>query len=119
MSEYVYTTSSDSSSSSSPTTCVPDPAEETSAVAAQVVEFTFNSTKFMVSPDPDHTHAAKLTMQGQSMAIQVATVVFASTTLVAETQWETPFCGRPPEWKSALMQLVLEHFRPPAVGVEQ
>lgn len=78
----------------------------------QVAEFIFNSSTFMVSPHPEHGSAVKVTMQGQSMAIEVATVVFTSVNEISEITWETPFSGRPPEWQEALVRLVIDYSFP-------
>lgn len=71
----------------------------------EVVEVCFNSATYMVSPHPERGNALALTMQGQSMAIHVATLLVKGGS-VSEAIWEVPFSGRPPEWQDALLDLV-------------
>ena len=81
-----------------------------------VVEIWFNSAVYMVSPHSERGNALVLTMQGHSMAIQVATVLLQDGE-ITETIWETPFSGRPPEWQGALLDLVGQHGYPVATHV--
>ena len=81
-----------------------------------VVEIRFNSSTFMISPHPERGSALALTMQGTSMAIQVATVLLRNGE-ITEAIWETPFSGRPPEWQGALLDLVGQHGYPVATHV--
>ncbi|QSB05757.1 hypothetical protein [Natronoglycomyces albus] len=73
-----------------------------------VVEFDYASDTYMVSPDPDHGGALRLTMRGQTMPIAVATLLLRRGTILA-SQWETPFCGRPNTWREAILSQVRTH----------
>ena len=87
------------------------PRTQIKATGEMVVEIWFNSATYMVSPHPDRGNALALTMQGHSMAIQVATVIIDELE-IDEAIWETPFSGRPPEWQGALLDLVKQHGYP-------
>ncbi|QSB04967.1 hypothetical protein [Natronoglycomyces albus] len=76
-----------------------------------VVEFPFDNARFMISPHPDQGSALALRMQGQCMAINVATICFRRGK-ITHTQWETPFSGRPPAWQEALLTHVVANADP-------
>lgn len=91
------------------TTSSPDRPSRGKTTGDQVVEFKFDASTYMISPHPEHGGAIKVTMQGQCLAIDVATVSFKSFNEISDITWETPFSGRNDEWKQALLSLVINH----------
>ncbi|QSB05433.1 hypothetical protein [Natronoglycomyces albus] len=82
---------------------------------AQVVEFSFASGRYMVSPHPERGSALALNLQGQSLVIPVATIALVRGQL-GEVTWETPFLARSPEWKDAILNQVSQNLAESLLG---
>ena len=76
---------------------------------SQVVHFTLGTARYMISPHAERGQAVKVTMQGPTVAVCVATVVFETADSIAKVEWETPFCAHPPAWQAELLQQVVDH----------
>ncbi|QSB05484.1 hypothetical protein [Natronoglycomyces albus] len=101
-----------STSSRSPQSDVSSPVKTT---GDQVVEFTFGSGRYMVSPHPERGSALALNLQGQSLVIPVATIAVMRGRFT-EVVWETPFLARSPEWKDAILNQVSQNLAESLLG---
>lgn len=77
----------------------------------RVVEFSFRSDTYMVSPHSDRGSALALNLQGQSMVIPVATLIINGYQ-ITDVEWETPFSGRSTVWQKALLATASMHSDP-------
>ncbi|QSB05582.1 hypothetical protein [Natronoglycomyces albus] len=96
----------ESASSPRGTSIKPRDVASTKTTGAQVVEFSFDSSVYMVSPHPDKGAALALSLQGVSLVIPVATISLARGR-IADIAWESPFAARTEQWREALLDRVI------------